>query len=49
MKEIIKDLFLLTGGSFILTSCNDLLDREPLDSEPRTTFSLPKMTWLPML
>lgn len=23
---------MLTGGSFILTSCNDFLDREPLDS-----------------
>lgn len=32
MKKIIKYLFLLTGGSFILTSCNDFLDREPLDS-----------------
>ena len=32
MKKIIKYLFLLTGGSFILASCNDFLDREPLDS-----------------
>ena len=32
MKKIIKYLFLLTGGSFILTSCNDFLDREPLGS-----------------
>lgn len=49
MKKIIKYLFLLTGGSFILASCNDFLDREPLDSVTRTTFSLLKMTWLPML
>lgn len=32
MKKIIKYLFLLIGGSFILASCNDFLDREPLDS-----------------
>lgn len=31
-EKIIKYLFLLTGGSFILASCNDFLDREPLDS-----------------
>lgn len=32
MKKIIQYLFLLTGGSFILSSCNDFLDRQPLDS-----------------
>ena len=48
MKKIIKYLFLLTGGSFILASCNDFLDREPLDSVTPDNFSLLKMTWLPM-
>lgn len=32
MKKIIQYLFLLAGGSFILSSCNDFLDKEPLDS-----------------
>lgn len=32
MKKIFQYLFLLTGGSLILSSCNDFLDREPLDS-----------------
>lgn len=32
MKKIIQYLFLLAGGSFIFSSCNDFLDKEPLDS-----------------
>lgn len=32
MKKIIQYLFLLAGGSLTLVSCNDFLDREPLDS-----------------
>lgn len=32
MKKIFQYLFLLAGGSLLLSSCNDFLDREPLDS-----------------
>lgn len=32
MKTFTKYLLLLAGGAFALSSCNDFLDREPLDS-----------------
>lgn len=38
MKNFAKYLFVLMGGTVILPSCNDFLDREPLDSVVPSVF-----------
>ncbi len=45
MKYIVAQACLVAGASIALTSCNDFLDREPLDQVTPQSISRLQTTW----